>query len=349
MAFKLSDLPIKSGHLFIGLAVFMGLLTIVLFNSARQDVPKKKQIVQTVETQKILVPSVPIMQGEVVSRDDITLVDWPAAMLPKYSVFTKPHELVGRTAKQNLLPGEPIFKQKIASKDASGMPALIPPGYRAVTVSVTEIKGVAGFIKPGDRVDVLSTFEVENQNSERKFQLTRTLLQNALVLASAQGMVNEDEPKVDTPEGVERGGVQIKEEEADQKKDKKKEDRKKELSQKEKDKERKAREKERREVEKRAKLVSSITLALSPSDAEKVALAEETGSLRLVLRSNSDYTVEPLDGVEFGQLIGIMDVPPAPKETMPPAPPISDFAAIPPTGKNQVEVIEGTEKSSVYF
>ena len=62
---------------------------------------------------------------------------------------------------------EPITEPKLAAKGAgAGLPPTIPPGMRAISVKVNEVVGVAGFVVPGTRVDVLVTFESRTQTSE---------------------------------------------------------------------------------------------------------------------------------------------------------------------------------------
>lgn len=79
--------------------------------------------------------------------------------------------------------GEFILPSKLAPENAgAGLPALIPPGMRAVSVRVNEVVSVAGFVGPGTRVDVLLT-GTPNGSSESQ---TTTVLQNVAVIASGQ-------------------------------------------------------------------------------------------------------------------------------------------------------------------
>lgn len=344
------NLPIKTGHLFLGLAAIMFIVTVVIFSGGKKQAPK---VAKEIPTQEVVVPLVPISKGRTISMNDITEVKWPSEFLPKGATFEDSSEVVGRVARQDMFPGEPIFNEKVSGSDTKGgLPAIIPNGMRAVSVAVTEVKGVAGFVKPGDRVDVLTTFEIEHEGegggeTERK---TRTVLQNVLVLASAQTMVNDDKYNMDTPEGVARGEATLKPAEDEKEKDKnKKADKPKSDSDKEKEK--KQREKEKKEAEKAARLVSSVTLALSPEQTEALALAEETGDIRLALRPETDHSIAELEGVSFNKLIGKQEkryVPPAPVVRATgrmPAPP--RMPEPPPMMGTQVEFIQGTEKSTI--
>lgn len=335
----LHNLPIKTGQLFIGLAVFMGVLTMVMLGGQKPKAPKATTVV---ETQAIVVPLSSISEGQTLTLNDIKSVKWPKAYLPKGEFFSDPYELTGRVAKQNLYPGEPIYKDKVSgSNTGGGLPALIPNGHRAVTVAVSEVKGVAGFVKPGDRVDVISTFDLSKDDQE--VQMTKIVLQNVLVLASAQSMVDESGRKnMDAPDGVLRGEATSQVAEENPKDKKKDKDKEKPKTDAQIEKEKQARKKEKDEAEKKARLVSSVTLAVTPEQSEALALAEETGELRLALRPENDHKITNISGVDFSQLLGGRG-----NGKMPPVPPIPTAGA--PRYGNSVELIQGTEKSSVDF
>jgi pilus assembly protein CpaB len=339
------NLPIKTGHLFLGLAAIMFFVTVSIFSGKKAEAPHKVEMVPTI---KVVVPLVPISEGKTLSYNDVTAVKWPKEYLPKHSTFGEVSDVVGRVAKQDLFPGEPIFTEKLSGSDTKGgLPAVIPQGLRAVSVAVTEVKGVAGFVKPGDRVDVLSTFEVDKEGTSDKLRTTRTVLQNVLVLASAQTMVDDNKYSMETPEGVTRGEATVSaspEEEPKKDKKRKKDD--------DAEKEAKMREKEKDEAEKAARLVSTVTLALTPEQTETLALAEETGELRLALRPETDHGVNNVQGVNFDELLGshgggnsgghamghFPAPPPMPAGPAAPAPP-------PFVPGRQVEFIQGTDRT----
>jgi pilus assembly protein CpaB len=90
---------------------------------------------------------------------------------------------VGRGAVLPIAKGEFFLPNKLAGENAgSGMPSLIPPGMRAVSVRVNEVIGVAGFVVPGTRVDVLLTGNPTNAADQR----TTTVLENVAVIATGQ-------------------------------------------------------------------------------------------------------------------------------------------------------------------
>lgn len=95
--------------------------------------------------------------------------------------FTDLSKVVGVIARDNIVAGEQITGRLLLLEGKSaGFTGLIPQDRRAVTVAVTEVTGVAGFVKPGDRVDVIVTFD---QNAVGD-HTSKVVLQNVAVLAA---------------------------------------------------------------------------------------------------------------------------------------------------------------------
>jgi hypothetical protein len=92
-----------------------------------------------------------------VRREDLRAIQWPADAVPM-GAFSNPDELVGRGLIQPVTQNEVFLPSKLAAKEAgAGLPPIIPEGYRALSVRVNDVVGVAGYVLPGTRVDVLAT------------------------------------------------------------------------------------------------------------------------------------------------------------------------------------------------
>jgi pilus assembly protein CpaB len=118
--------------------------------------------------------------GARVDQNDIKIIQVPAEDLPQGAPRRR-SDVVGHGVIIPISKGEFILPNKLAGENAgAGLPALIPPGMRAVSVRVNEVVSVAGFVTPGTRVDVLLT---GNPGSGGE-QETTTVLQNVAVLAS---------------------------------------------------------------------------------------------------------------------------------------------------------------------
>lgn len=137
----------------------------------------------TVEVVDVAVAARDMSAGSVLGSEDVKLVEWPAGSVP--SDFSRsPSEVVGRGLLTDVKTNEPLLASKVASKEAGGgLPVVIPPGKRAMSIRVDDVVGVAGFVLPGTRVDVLVTLD---QSSGESTPRTRVLLQNIQVASAGQ-------------------------------------------------------------------------------------------------------------------------------------------------------------------
>jgi pilus assembly protein CpaB len=130
----------------------------------------------------VVIAASDIPLGTKIEDKDIRVVSLPAGDLPPNYLRQK-SQVVGRGVILPLTKGEYVLPNKLAGENAgSGLPALIPPGMRAVSVRVNEVVGVAGFVQPGTRVDVLLTGNPAGSGEQQ----TTTVLENVAVIASGQ-------------------------------------------------------------------------------------------------------------------------------------------------------------------
>ncbi len=128
----------------------------------------------------VIVAANDLQVGARVEEHDIKIIKIPAADLPPGSPRRR-SDVLGHGVIVPISKGEFILPNRLAGENAgSGLPSLIPPGMRAVSVRVNEVVSVAGFVTPGTRVDVLLT-GTPGGGAE---QQTTTVLQNVAVLAS---------------------------------------------------------------------------------------------------------------------------------------------------------------------
>ena len=128
----------------------------------------------------VMVAADDLQVGARVDMRDIKIIKIPFADLPP-GAPRKRSDVIGHGVIVPISKGEFILPNRLAGENAgSGLPALIPPGMRAVSVRVNEVVSVAGFVTPGTRVDVLLTGTPGSGGDEQ----TTTVLQNVLVLAS---------------------------------------------------------------------------------------------------------------------------------------------------------------------
>jgi pilus assembly protein CpaB len=132
--------------------------------------------------------------GTVLKEDDVRLSDWPAAV--PMGAAGKTQDVVGRGVTTPIFAKEPVIDSRLAPKGAGGgLAAMIPPGMRAVAIRVNEVVGVAGFVTPGMRVDVLISGTRPGGGDGRLGTLTKTLLQNLEVLSAGTDFKKDAEGK----------------------------------------------------------------------------------------------------------------------------------------------------------
>src|SRR3712207_3279658 len=110
-----------------------------------------------IPTKPVVVAAADLQIGAELRREDLRILEWPANAAPK-DAFATIDELIGRGLVMPVIENEPVMPMKLAPKEAgAGLPPVIPPGLRALSVRVNEVIGVAGYVLPGTRVDVLAT------------------------------------------------------------------------------------------------------------------------------------------------------------------------------------------------
>jgi pilus assembly protein CpaB len=139
----------------------------------------------------VVVAKVAIPLGTKIIPEQLSVVQFPRESMPD-GVFDSVEKLVGRVAVTNIAAREPITDAKLAAEGtAGGLSAVIPEGYRAITVKVDDVVGISGFILPGAMVDVVVVINPA-ENSIQQDPISKIVLQNIKVLANGQ---NIDQPK----------------------------------------------------------------------------------------------------------------------------------------------------------
>src|SRR5579864_5190764 len=123
-----------------------------------------------------------VQVGAKLEGRDVRMARIPASVAPP-GAYHSTSTIIGRGVILPIQKGEFILPSKLAAENAgSGLPSLIPPGMRAVSVRVNEVVAVAGFVVPGTRVDVLLTGNPTGANESQ----TTTVLENVAVIAAGQ-------------------------------------------------------------------------------------------------------------------------------------------------------------------
>lgn len=155
--------------------------------------PAEARVRPDVPVNSVVVASRPLRFGMEVGPADLREIAWPEGAIPDGAFATIDEVMHGggkRVVLSAIAAKEPLLREKITGPgQRASLSALVSEGRRAVTISVNEVLGVAGFVLPGERVDILLTREEGGEvpaQDGRKKAYTDVLLQNVRVLAIDQ-------------------------------------------------------------------------------------------------------------------------------------------------------------------
>lgn len=216
---------------------------------------------------KVLIARKPLPVGTIIEADDLVFQAWPKELLDG-TYYTEEEEdadpagLYGTVVRTAIAAGQPITRGSLVGPEDRGfLAAALGPGMRAVTLPVSNTSGVAGFIFPGDRVDLVLTQTVSGDGPA--LNASETIVRNLRVLATDQRVDEKNED----------GQVEV-------------------------------------------KTFSTVTVEVTPKIAEKLAVAQNIGSLSLALRSIADTTAELERAIASGEVEVPEDATPGEERTL---------------------------------
>ena len=147
-----------------------------------------------VVTTRVMAAANDIPLGSLLAAKDLTTVEIQGPV-PKGAIL-KQEDLIGRGVTSQLYQGEPILESRLAPPGSGGgLASTIPQGMRALAVRVDQVVGVAGFVIPGMRVDVLASGNPPGATSTTQGTVTKTILQNIQVLSAGTDIQKDNEGK----------------------------------------------------------------------------------------------------------------------------------------------------------
>lgn len=160
---------------------------------------KEMDRVKAVQPQRIVVAAKDIPIGTAINQSQLKVASWPKDSIPQGSAHD-PELVVNRVAVRPITKGDAVTEPKLKPKTGAAgngfMTYVVPQGHRAVTVAVNEVAGVAGFLTPSDRVDVIVTTPVPGNEKE---SISKIMLENVPVLATGQITDQKDGKPVVVP------------------------------------------------------------------------------------------------------------------------------------------------------
>jgi pilus assembly protein CpaB len=173
----------RSTRTFVVVMIAVGVAALASFGVYRaiQQMPVREVEVRSLH-QVVAVRE--LAMGSLITKDDVKLVAWPASS-PVDKGFTTIEAVLNRGLIQGVVANEPLTEGKLASLEAGGgLPPTITEGMRALSVKVNEVIGVAGYVVPGTRVDVIVTLRAAGSNDS----MTRVVVSNVQVLTAGTRM-----------------------------------------------------------------------------------------------------------------------------------------------------------------
>jgi pilus assembly protein CpaB len=188
---------------------FIIMLSMALLLALGAATISRKWLTSAAKTDK----TIPVVVAAVEIPDDIMLEDshlkeiaWPEGLAPE-GVFASKDLVIGRVTTSKLFPGELVTNKRTSENGSTTLSGRITQEFRALSVRVDDVVGVAGFILPGNNVDILTTKMDRTVNEAN----TTTLLQNIKVLAVDQ----EASPEKDKPAIVKAVTLELKPKQAE--------------------------------------------------------------------------------------------------------------------------------------
>ncbi|TIP45869.1 MAG: Flp pilus assembly protein CpaB, partial [Mesorhizobium sp.] len=172
----------------IVLACVFGVLAVVLANIWLANQRSAMAQTDNVKRDTVVVAAVALKFGDTLTADKLQEIAWPAGAVPAGAFKTVKDLLAGQGSKQALQTigvNEPVLAGKITGPgQRATLSAVLGEGMKAVSIRVNDVLGVAGFVFPGDRVDVLLTRTTQDAGVQKSF--VDVLLQSVKVLAVDQ-------------------------------------------------------------------------------------------------------------------------------------------------------------------
>src|SRR3954452_7243827 len=180
-------MDVKKLMLLIGALVVAAVTAVMaknMFSGASAPAAQATPVVQQANGPEVLVATRALPVGTIIDAEALRYQRWPETLTqPAYFIKgqnpTSPQELIGTVVRNEIAAGQPITQGSLIKPGDRGfLAAALGPGMRAITVPVSVTSGVAGFIFPGDRVDIVLTQEVTGGGEGLPLKASETVFRN---------------------------------------------------------------------------------------------------------------------------------------------------------------------------
>lgn len=264
---------------FLVLALVAGAAaTILIYQVVQSYKARIAEATKPEETQWVIIASGELFPGLQITENDIVGIEVPKKYAPE-DAFSSPELVVGAIPRERILPNEFIRPDRLADADSGiGLNALVPSGMRAVSLNISGAKALSGFLQPGNRVDVLVTITDKDSGKLETLTALQTvpvLAVNATMIQSAKAEAEAEAAARAAAEAAKKAGKKVK-----------------------------------KTKPTKAKGAPTVTLALTPDQAEILVHAQQIGNVTLTLRSDGDIAQAEAAGINTSELLGENEPPP---------------------------------------
>lgn len=173
----------------LAIAVVLGIFAVIMANAWFTGVEERQErVAEEQQLARIVVASQPLEFGSPLTPENLRMQNFPAGSIP-VGAFRSLEEAMqgGRVALRPIVPGEPVLADKVSGTGGRAvLSALLPEGMRAVSIPISAVNGVSGFVRPGDIVDVMLTRQIPGEGASAADQMIDIILEAVPVLAIDQ-------------------------------------------------------------------------------------------------------------------------------------------------------------------
>ncbi len=173
----------------LAIAVVLGIFAVVMANAWFSGVEERQErIAEEQQLTRIVVATQPLEFGSALTPENLRMQNFPAGSVPA-GAFNSLEDAMqgGRVALRPIVPGEPVLSDKVSGSGGRAvLSTLLPEGMRAVSIPVSAVSGVSGFVRPGDIVDILLTRQIPGLGATAQDQMVDIIMEGVQVLAIDQ-------------------------------------------------------------------------------------------------------------------------------------------------------------------
>lgn len=178
----------RQNQIALGIAILIGLVAVFIANAFFSGVQENGETqIKSAQLTRIVVASQAIEFGKPLTNTNTRLADWPAGTVPAGAFANLADAQRNRIALQAIAAGEPILAARVTGSDGRATLAnALPAGMVAISIPISDVTGVSGFVRPGDLVDIMLTRQIPGDGAGQQDKMTDVIMRKVAVLGIDQ-------------------------------------------------------------------------------------------------------------------------------------------------------------------